>query len=741
MRTRILIFAFALGTACLETIANTPGVIGGKSLATKWDEALPLGNGTIGALVWNRNDTLRFSLDRTDLWDLRANDSIAATDTYSFAWVKEHIKNGDYGKVQAKLDDPYITYPVPTKIPGAALEFAGLPSGNEVVSAQTDMTNATATIVYSNGTTVTTYVHATEPVGRFRIEGPDAAKVTLAIKTPQYAPGGNITDDNSHAGQGLYSLGYTQGKVTEENGHIRYVQPGAEGFQYDVDVRYRLDGNVLDGVWSIGTTLSGDKSDQITEAAIRRGETEDYKSHLDFWQKYYSKSSISVPDKLLQWQYDTEMYKLGSLARKDTYPISLQGVWTADNGSLPPWKGDYHHDLNTQLSYWPVYAANRLEEGEGYLNTLWNQRDTYKKFTRDYFGTDGMNVPGVCTLTGEPMGGWIQYSMSQTCGAWLAHHFYLHWLYSADKNFLKDRAYPFSREVAVYLEQQLTEYPDGSLRLEYSSSPEFHDNSREAWFDQMTNYDLALCRSLFSSTADMAEKLGKTEEASHWKEICSRLPESAVDESGGLSIAPDKPLTTSHRHLSHTMSIYPLETLDPAGSDSTVINATLKRLEELGTDWWVGYTFSWYAALQATANNGDKARDALRTFAECFCLPNSFHANGDQTKSGKSKFTYRPFTLEGNLAFADALQRMLIQSRKGVIKIFPAIPSDWKDVSFEKLRAEGGVLVSATMTDGKTTEIKAMSENGGTFSFLISGKMKEINLPANKWTEIQINDF
>ncbi|MDE6344210.1 MAG: hypothetical protein K2L69_05675, partial [Muribaculaceae bacterium] len=195
------------------------------------------------------------------------------------------------------------------------------------------------------------------------------------------------------------------------------------------------------------------------------------------------------------------------------------------------------------------------------------------------------------------------------------------------------------------------------------------------------------------------------------------------------------------RARSHTMSIYPLETLDPAGSDSTVINATLKRLEELGTDWWVGYTFSWYAALQATANNGDKARDALRTFAECFCLPNSFNANGDQTKSGKSKFTYSPFTLEGNLAFADALQRMLIQSRKGVIKIFPAIPSDWKDISFEKLRTEGGVLVSATMTDGKTTEIKAMSENGGTFSFLISGKMKEINLPANKWTEIQINDF
>ena len=113
------------------------------------------------------------------------------------------------------------------------------------------------------------------------------------------------------------------------------------------------------------------------------------------------------------------MYKFGAATREDSYPISLQAVWTADNGMLPPWKGDYHHDLNTQLSYWPAYTGNHLQEGMGYLNTLWKQRDVYKKYTREYFGTDGMNVPGVCTLTGEPMGGWVQYSMSPTVSAWL----------------------------------------------------------------------------------------------------------------------------------------------------------------------------------------------------------------------------------------------------------------------------------------------------------------------------------
>ena len=98
------------------------------------------------------------------------------------------------------------------------------------------------------------------------------------------------------------------------------------------------------------------------------------------------------------------MYKFGSASRSYSSPISLQAVWTADNGLLPPWKGDYHHDLNTQLSYWPAYTGNHLDEGLGYINTLWNQRDTYKEYTRTYFGTEGMNVPGVCTLDGKPLG-------------------------------------------------------------------------------------------------------------------------------------------------------------------------------------------------------------------------------------------------------------------------------------------------------------------------------------------------
>ena len=117
---------------------------------------------------------------------------------------------------------------------------------------------------------------------------------------------------------------------------------------------------------------------------------------------------------------------------------------------------------------------------------------------------------------------------------------------------------------------------------------------------------------------------------------------------------------------------------------------------------------------------GEDARDALRTFAECFCLTNGFHANGDQSQSGKSKFTYRPFTLEGNFAFAAALQEMLLQSHTGKIHIFPALPNDWKDLSFEKLRAEGAFIVSASLRGGKLAHAEIMAEQGGTLQVINS---------------------
>ncbi|MBC5613263.1 glycosyl hydrolase family 95 catalytic domain-containing protein [Bacteroides hominis] len=718
-------------------------------LARSWDEAMPLGNATVGALVWQRDSSLRLSLDRTDLWDLRPVDSLSG-DNFRFSWVKEHIRTKDYLPVQKKLDWPYDMNPAPSKIPGAAIEFP-----LEKIGAPTQvrlyLNNALCEANWADGTQMQTFVHATEPVGWFVFRNLKTP-IEPSILTPVYnktKPDGSL---DPVSGQDLHRLGYQQGETVREGNRITYHQKGYGDFWYDVVVCWKQEGETLYGTWSVTSSLSGEKAAEKAEAALQRGLKQDYQAHLEYWNKYWAQSSVTLPDSILQKQYQNEMYKFASTTREHSYPISLQAVWTADNGKLPPWKGDYHHDLNTQLSYWPAYTGNHLTEGMGYLNTLWNQRDTYKRYTRQYFGTEGMNIPGVCTLTGEPMGGWIQYSMSQTVAAWLAQHFYLHWKYSADRTFLKERAYPFLKDVAIYLEQVSEVTPEGVRKLEFSSSPEVFDNSMQAWFSDMTNYDLAMMHFLFKAAAELAHELNLTDESSHWAALEAQLPDYDVDEEGCLTFAKGYPYNESHRHFSHAMAIHPMGLIDWSDGEKSqhIIRATLKRLDEVGPDYWTGYSYSWLANMKARAFDGKGAAQALRTFAECFCLKNTFHANGDQTKSGKSRFTYRPFTLEGNFAFASGIQEMLLQSHTGTIRIFPALPEEWKDVSFEGLRAMGAFLVYAQMEGGEITRVRIYSEKGGMLKIARPGTLKpdknytlsgpdilNIDTQAGEWIELK----
>lgn len=718
-------------------------------LARSWDEAMPLGNATVGALVWQRDSSLRLSLDRTDLWDLRPVDSLSG-DNFRFSWVKEHIRTKDYLPVQKKLDWPYDMNPAPSKIPGAAIEFP-----LEKIGAPTQvrlyLNNALCEANWADGTQMQTFVHATEPVGWFVFRNL-RTPIEPSILTPVYnktKPDGSL---DPVSGQDLHRLGYQQGETVREGNRITYHQKGYGDFWYDVVVCWKQEGETLYGTWSVTSSLSGEKAAEKTEAALQRGLKQDYQAHLEYWDKYWAQSSVTLPDSILQKQYQNEMYKFASTTREHSYPISLQAVWTADNGKLPPWKGDYHHDLNTQLSYWPAYTGNHLTEGMGYLNTLWNQRDTYKRYTRQYFGTEGMNIPGVCTLTGEPMGGWIQYSMSQTVAAWLAQHFYLHWKYSADRTFLKERAYPFLKDVAIYLEQVSEVTPEGVRKLEFSSSPEVFDNSLQAWFSDMTNYDLAMMHFLFKAAAELAHELNLADESSHWAALEAQLPDYDVDEEGCLTFAKGYPYNESHRHFSHAMAIHPMGLIDWSDGEKSqhIIRATLKRLDEVGPDYWTGYSYSWLANMKARAFDGKGAAQALRTFAECFCLKNTFHANGDQTKSGKSRFTYRPFTLEGNFAFASGIQEMLLQSHTGTIRIFPALPEEWKDVSFEGLRAMGAFLVYAQMEGGEITRVRIYSEKGGMLKIARPGTLKpdknytlsgpdilNIDTQAGEWIELK----
>ncbi|MFC2158857.1 glycoside hydrolase N-terminal domain-containing protein, partial [Acidobacteriota bacterium] len=384
-------------------------------LPTRWDEGIPLGNGMLGALIWKKEDKLRISLDRADLWDLRPVAEFSRPE-FKFSWVQEQVRKGDYAPVQRLFDLPFQRDPAPTKIPGGALEFNTEALG-PIREVRLYLESAVCRIDWESGARMTVFIHATEPVGWYRFEGPHN-ELGLAVQPPPYGLEEKKTgQENEVSGQDLKRLNYPPPTVTADSNSIHYRQNGHGEFRFDIRVKWRSTGRErLDGVWSISADPcygpGGSDAEKATNEALTRSWDSDLKTHSHWWTTYWEDSSLRVPDPLLQRQWYRETYKFGSASRRGAPPISLQAVWTADNGRIPPWKGDFHHDLNTQLSYWPCYSANHLEEGLAYLDWLWSIKETAKRFTRTYFGTNGLNVPGVTTLTGEPMGGWIQYSFS-----------------------------------------------------------------------------------------------------------------------------------------------------------------------------------------------------------------------------------------------------------------------------------------------------------------------------------------
>jgi len=682
----------------------------------RWDEALPLGNGLTGALVWGDGSPLVLSLDRADLWDLRPVAEWENPDC-NYPTMRRWVAEGRIQDLHRLYAEPYDKNPGPTKIPAGRI----LLSGSAVLGSRLRLADATAVVEFASGGRLEAMTCATEAVGCLRLVGggaPPDARVIAPAFGGAARPGAMV---DSLAGGPLSALGYPEAAPRSDGRATGFVQAGWGGFAYAVALAVRTGpGGAWEAAWAVATSREAadpwPAAAGRAEAALAQGWAPLHRMHALWWADFWERSSLAVPNRTIERQWCLETYKFGAAARRGAPPVSLQAVWTADEGGLPPWKGDYHHDLNTELSYWPCYSGNRLEGGLGFLDWLWDTREAAREWTRSFWRLPGLNVPMTSDLAGRQMGGWEQYTFSATTGAWLAHHFYLHWRYSRDRDFLAGRAYPYIAEVCAFLEAVTELGPDGRRLLPLSASPEIFDNRIEAWMTPTTNYDLALLRWAFGAAAELAGELGRSAEAGRWSGVLSELPDfSRAPEDGRLLVAPGLALPESHRHFSHLMAIHPLGLLTWEGGEAQrrTMRAAIEELERLGPGLWCGYSYAWLGSLAARAKDGERAASALEVFARAFCSPNSFHLNGDQTGSGYSRFTYRPFTLEGNFAAGAAVQEMLLQSYGGVVRVFPALPAGWADAAFSTLRADGAFLVSARREGGRTVEVRLQAEVGG----------------------------
>ena len=675
---------------------------------SSWDEAIPLGNGLMGGLLWGEKVKLRLSLDRGDLWDERPAVGKNWWKDRNYARGQRLVEEKKFDELSRLWDGPYKG-PHPTKLPGGRVEITLAP-GQSIKNFELNLATAEGFVRLTDGEKIRAIVSAAEPVVLLRIPGPEPKAIDLV---PPSA---------------VKILGYPPAKRSSTGRAQWYVQDAAEGFSYCVCVESVRDRD--ETLLAVAVTSSGDGPDPAAlargrcTAALAHGYAALRKPHVAWWTAFWAQSSLSLPDPLIQRYYVLCRYYYGAASRRGAPPMPLQGVWTADSGSLPPWKGDYHNDLNTQMTYIAYHQAGHFEEGASYLDFLWQRRAVFEQFARNFYGTPGLACPGVMSLAGQPLGGWGQYSMSPTMSAWSAHLFYLHWRYTTDEAFLRTEAYPWCKGVAECMRAMLKPDASGVLKLPLSSSPEIFDNSGRAWLVPNSNYDLFCLKMLFLAVQEMAEACGDSAEAIRWAEAAVALGPAHVDPQGVLLLDAKTSLTTSHRHLSNLIGIYPfnLVTCEGSENDRKQIAASLAQWDKLGTKAWCGYSFSWMSCLEARVGRTEPALVNLERFVRAFLLRNGFHANGDQSRTGLSNFTYRPFTLEGNFLAMQAVHEMLLQSwsptpgRRDtqLLRIFPATPWRWRDVAFRDLRTEGGFRVSGKRERGAIRWFRIVASRDGT---------------------------
>lgn len=728
MLTTALALTLAATVPSIQPQAAQPrSVLEHKGPINRWDEGFPIGNGLFGVLAWggpaggptggaDKPTILRLSLDRGDLWDTRLP-AVFNEPGWTYANMVALKEARNHREHVRLFDVPYDTIAYPTKLPVGRVEIS-FPIGETLTDWSLTTGSRSIRLRYDHpgsSSPLTITVHDDEPLVTCMSLPGDATATLIRPK-------------------GLDTLNYPAPVTGKEGDTQWFVQRTTEGLEYAVVISISTSKPKHEGQPSIRTLAAAVKTNRESPDPLRAARdlvekaTDFYGQGSALRQKPHAlnfnnpdSSSVSLPDPRLQLHYDLCKHFYTSASRDGAPPIPLQGVWTADEGGLPPWKGDYHNDLNTQMTYLAYPTAGLFSQGAAWINFNLKLRPAYEKFAKSFYSVNGLVVPGVMTIDGQPMGGWGQYSLSPTHTAWIAHNIYQHWRFTMDKDALARDWYPWCAHAGEALLAIGKVDDQGRFRLPLSTSPEIHDNSFAAWLKPNSNYDLSLLRFLFAANAEMADALRRETDAARWRaalKTCEPLNQSPT----GLNIAAGTPFNQSHRHFSHAMAVFPLGTLntEQGAAEHATIDATIAQLDKLGTKAWCGYSFAWMSAMCARAGKPDLALRYLTDYL-AFTGPNGFHLNGDQTKSGLSDFTYRPFTLEGNFIAMAAIHEMLLQSwgevgrnDSSTLRIFPAVSDKWQDVSFTDLHAEGGFVVSAARKAGTTVRVKIAATRDGT---------------------------
>ena len=466
----------------------------------------------------------------------------------------------------------------------------------------------------------------------------------------------------------------------------------------------------------------------------------DLAKHVENWQKYFFRSTLSLPDdKLISQYFHFGKYLFLSSLICGELPPNLQGKWNMDNN--PCWSSDYHLNINLQMNYWgccPLaleefnkpffdYVDKVAEYGKLLAAKLWGCRGTFFAHSTDVWAQ------------GTPEA--RSYSLWLCAAPWLAQHYMQHYRYTLDETFLKERAWPFLRECALFFEDILEKDEAGIYQLMPSQSPEncFKGGGTPISLCISSSCDIELMEELFREAIFIAEKLGEKSFLPKWREILTHLPPLAVGRDGRLLEWGDEKfeeVEMGHRHISHLVGLFPGHVITER-STPELYKAALRslevRLENFHEDGFVpGWSRALLANYFALSGDGERAVESIKILAE--------------KQSSSSLLDLHPpkvFQIDGNLGILSAVVSLLVQMKDQILYLLPALPSHWEKGKAANLHTEQALSVNIQWEAHELKEARILAAKEVSFFFrkpencTVTGGLQEV-VPGESFLKITL---
>jgi alpha-L-fucosidase 2 len=419
---------------------------------------------------------------------------------------------------------------------------------------------------------------------------------------------------------------------------------------------------------------------------------------------------------------------MGSSRGPALLPANLQGIWNKDMNAA--WNSDFHTNINLQMNYWPAEVCNLTETTLPLISFMEKLVTPGTVTAREMYGTGGWvfhHLVDPFGRTGVADGVW---GITPLNGPWMTFTVYEHFLFTRDTAFLRNIAWPLMKGSAEFVLGFLVESPEGYLVTNPSHSPEnafiVPGTKERSSLTYAATVDIEILNTMFGNCIEACRILGTDNEFAAKLEAARKmLPPVRINPKGVIQewIADYDEVEPGHRHMSHLLGLYPLAEFTPETPDLfKAAKATIERRLSFGGGQ-TGWSRAWIISMYARLLDSEKAYQNVLTLLRKCTLTNLFD-------------THPPFQIDGNFGGTAGIAEMLIQSHSGVIRLLPALPNAWSKGEVKGLCARGGFVFDLKWVDSKLVRAQIRSKTGGKAKVVYGGKEMEIRVKAGESKDI-----